>query len=424
MTVKINKNLETLGATMAAAMRSDNPEEQAAAWTEFHEAVTKRLMRDFEEVKQSNDTAILAERGYRQLTSHETKWYQKLIEALKSPNPKQVFAEVIGTDLEGDFMPETIFEDVYRNLQEEHPLLARINFVYVKYATKWILNDHTSQKAVWGKITDEITKEITSGFKVVTANQNKLSAFAFVERGMLDLGPTFLDAYVRAVLSEAMYCGLEYGIVAGTGVDEPVGIIRDIHEGVSYSTTDGYPKKTAVVVTKLDPTTYGAILAPLATTEGGKKRKFASVALLCTQNDYLTKVMPATTQLVDGKYVTGLFPFPTEVIITNELTDGEAAIGLLEEYNALAGAERNGVIEFSDEFKFLDDVRYFKMVQYATGRAFDNTSFLLLDISGLVPTYPTVNAIVSGAVETTTPAAADTSGSGDGEGGERTTPGV
>jgi hypothetical protein len=104
---------------------------------------------------------------------------------------------------------------------------------------------------------------------------------------------------------------------------------------------------------------------------------------------------------VDGKYVTGLFPFPTEVIVTNELTDGEAAIGLLEEYNALAGAERNGVIEFSDEFKFLDDVRYFKMVQYATGRAFDNTSFILLDISKLEPTYPTVNAIVSGTLETT-----------------------
>ena len=48
--------------------------------------------------------------------------------------------------------------------------------------------------------------------------------------------------------------------------------------------------------------------------------------LLCNMTDYLTKIMPASTALTaDGRYVTGLFPFPTEVIVTNELEDGEAA---------------------------------------------------------------------------------------------------
>lgn len=400
MTVRINDNHE-IAATMAAAMRSDDPEVQAAAWAQFHQSLTERLMADFEEVKQSNDSAILVQRGYRQLTTAETQWYQKLADAMRSANPKQAFVDIIGEDIEAEIMPETIIEDVYRNLQEEHPLLQRVNFTYVKYATKWILNDHTATKAVWGKITDEITKQITSGFKVVPVNQSKLSAFAFIEKGMLDLGPTFLDAYVRAVLSEAMYCGLEYGIVAGTGVDEPIGIIRDIHEGVTVSTTDGYPKKTAVAVTKFDPASYGALLAQLAETEDGHKRSFADVALLCNQKDYLTKIMPASTALTeDGRYVTGLFPFPTEVIITNEMADNEVAIGLLDEYDVLVGGEQNGVIEFSDEFKFVEDLRYFKVKQYATGRAFDNTSFILLNIQNLEPTYITVSALVSGTVET------------------------
>ena len=401
MTVRINDNNAEIAATMAAAMRSDDPEVQAAAWAQFHQSLTERLMADFEEVKQSNDSAILVQRGYRQLTTAETQWYQKLADAMRSANPKQAFVDIIGEDIEAEIMPETIIEDVYRNLQEEHPLLQRVNFTYVKYATKWILNDHTATKAVWGKITDEITKQITSGFKVVAVNQSKLSAFAFIEKGMLDLGPTFLDAYVRAVLSEAMYCGLEYGIVAGTGVDEPIGIIRDIHEGVTVSTTDGYPKKTAVAVTKFDPASYGALLAQLAETEDGHKRSFAGVALLCNQKDYLTKIMPASTALTeDGRYVTGLFPFPTEVIITNEMADNEAAIGLLDEYDVLVGGEQNGVIEFSDEFKFVEDLRYFKVKQYATGRAFDNTSFILLNIQNLEPTYITVSALVSGTVET------------------------
>jgi len=401
MTVRINDNNAEIAATMAAAMRSDDPEVQAAAWAQFHQSLTERLMADFEEVKQSNDSAILVQRGYRQLTTAETQWYQKLADAMRSANPKQAFVDIIGEDIEAEVMPETIIEDVYRNLQEEHPLLQRVNFTYVKYATKWILNDHTATKAVWGKITDEITKQITSGFKVVAVNQSKLSAFAFIEKGMLDLGPTFLDAYVRAVLSEAMYCGLEYGIVAGTGVDEPIGVIRDIHEGVTVSTTDGYPKKTAVAVTKFDPASYGALLAQLAETEDGHKRSFAGVALLCNQKDYLTKIMPASTALTeDGRYVTGLFPFPTEVIITNEMADNEAAIGLLDEYDVLVGGEQNGVIEFSDEFKFVEDLRYFKVKQYATGRAFDNTSFILLNIQNLEPTYITVSALVSGTVET------------------------
>lgn len=396
MTVRIENNNPTLAATMAAAMNSNDPEVQAAAWEQFHQQTIERMMADFEEVKQSNDSAILSSRGYRQLTSEEKKWYQKLGDALKSANPSQSFAEIIGTDIEGDLMPETILEDVYRGLQEDHPLLAKVSFTYVKYATKWILNDHSKQKAVWGAITDEIAKAITSGFKVVKVDQNKLSAFAFVEKGMLDLGSVFLDAYIRAVLTESLRCGLEAGIVAGTGVDEPIGIIRDIHEGVNFSTTDGYPKKTAVKVTKFDPASYGELLAPLAKTENGAARSFTVVQLLCNMTDYLTKVMPASTALTaDGRYVTGLFPFPTEVIVTNELEDGEAAVGILPEYDVLVGGELNGVVEFSDEFKFVEDLRYFKIKQYATGRALDNTSFVLLDISDLEPTYVTVAAITA-----------------------------
>ena len=60
------------------------------------------------------------------------------------------------------------------------------------------------------------------------------------------------------------------------------------------------------------------------------------------------------------------------------------------EYFLGAGGGKNGVIEYSDEYKFLEDQRVFKVKQYATGRAFDNTSALYLDISGLEEAYITV----------------------------------
>lgn len=393
--IKFGKEKEA-AAAIVEAMKSGDEKAQQAAWEQFHESVAEKIMQDFEDIKASNDAAILAQRGYRQLTTKETKWYEKLIEAMRSDNPKQAFTAIIGSDEEADLMPETIIEDVYKNLAEDHPLLKAINFQNVGYLTKWVLNDHTAQAAVWGTITEQIVKEITSAFKVVDMEQSKLSAYAIIEHGMLDLGPTFLDAYIRKCLAEALACGLESAIINGTGLNQPTGLIRDIHEGVSFSTSTGYPAKAKVAVTEFTPAKYGALLEQMATTESGHKRKFGKVWLLCNQSDYLTKVMPATTVLNNaGHYVNDLFPFPTEVIVSNEVAAGEAVLCLLNEYFLGVGGKKNGVIEYSDEYKFIEDQRVFKIKQYAAGRATDNTCALYLDISGLNPAYITVQQVTA-----------------------------
>lgn len=376
---------------IVAAMKSGDETAIQTAWENFHNSIAEEVKADFEELQDTHDAAVLAQRGYRQLTSNEKKWYEKVIDALKSPNPKQAFTAIIGSENEEDLMPTTIIEDVYKNLKEEYPLLNAINFQHVGYTTKWILNDHSAQKAVWGTITAEIVKEITSSFKTVDIDQNKLSAYAVVELGMLDLGPVFLDGYIRAVLAEAIMSGLELAIVSGSGVNEPIGLIKDIHEGVSYSSTTGYPDKTAEKVTDFTPATYGALVAKLATTEAGKRRRFGKVALICNMTDYLTKVMPATTVLnASGSYVNNLFPFATDVYVSNAIDDGKAVMFLPEEYFLGMGGNKNGVIEYSDEYKFLEDQRVFKIKQYGAGRAFDNTSALYLDIADLEPAYITV----------------------------------
>lgn len=390
MAIKLSNEKNSM-QNIVAALQSGDESKIQQAWQEFHDSITEKVKADFDEIVASNDAAVLANRGYRQLTSKETKWYQKVITALKSKEPKQAFTAIIGSDNEEDLMPTTIIEDVYKDLQDEYPLLQAINFQYVGYITKWILNDHATQKAVWGNITDEIVKEITSSFKVIDIDQSKLSAFAVIENGMLDLGPTFLDGYIRTCLSEALLAGLEEGIVKGTGVKQPIGLVKDIHEGVSFSTETGYPDKTKEVVKSFSPVEYGKLVAKMAVTEAGKKRKFTEVCMICNQNDYLTKVMPATTVLnANGVYVNDLFPVPTKVYISNSLDDGEAVLFLNKEYFMGMGGSKNGVIEYSDEYKFFEDQRAFKVKQYGTGRAFDNTSALFLDISGLEPAYITV----------------------------------
>ena len=401
---KANSIINNAAASLQEAFKEGNEEMLQKAFEQFGEAIKNTVAEDF--MSANGDKDILLQRGFRVLTSKETDYYQKLIEAGKSDNPKQVYSGLLNSDA----MPTTIIEDVYKNLTEEHPLLSRINFVSVEYMTKWILNDHSAQTAVWGAINSQITEEITSAFQTIQVAQNKLSAFAMIEKDMLDLGPTFLDGYIRTFLKESVAKALEVAIVSGTGKDEPIGLDRDIHHGVS-TTAGAYPQKTAVAITSFSPEEYGAVLATLAVTEsytennvnhGGKLRMFDEVTMICNQVDYLSKVMPATTVMTSGgAYARDLFPFPTEVIRSNAVPTGKAIVFLPEEYFFGLGSSKEGAIEYSDDFKFLEDKRVFKIKLFGNGRPFDNTVAVLLDISDLDPAY--LNVKVAGGTITTTP---------------------
>ncbi|WP_373565648.1 phage major capsid family protein, partial [Schaalia odontolytica] len=66
-----------------------------------------------------------------------------------------------------------------------------------------------------------------------------------VAKAMLDLGPTWLDQYVRTVLSESMAIALEDAVVNGTGKDMPIGMMKDLAGAV----VDGvYPDKKAMAI--------------------------------------------------------------------------------------------------------------------------------------------------------------------------------
>jgi hypothetical protein len=294
-------------------------------------------------------------------------------------------------------MPETIINDVFDHLTENHPILAKVKLTNVNYLTTWLRNKHTRQLAAWGEVESAISEEIKSAFEVVTVTQGKLSAFVLVTIDMLRLGPTFLDGYIRTVLTEAIACGLEDGIVNGTGIGgQPIGLIKNPDGAIDQVT--GYPDKTKDVVTSFEPAEYGALVAKLAKdAKGHVKPSIADLTLACNLTDYLTKVMPATTVLTtDGRYVNNLLPIATDVITSEVIADGEAILFLPSEYDLLVGGVRG--IEYSDEYKFLEDQRVLKSVMYAYGLPTDRTTALYLDISGLEPGY--VNVKVKGTVKT------------------------
>lgn len=371
---------------MVQAVKTGTDEDVKAAVGTFYEAIHEKIKADYEAYQQTSDEQTLLQRGYRQLTSEEKKFYQAIMDSVKASDYKQTLLSSIPDGA----MPTTIIADVYKELKEEHPLLSKISFKYVGYITKWILSDHSSQKASWGKITDKIIKEITSGLKEIDVHQNKLSAFVLIPQDLIKMGPTFLDGYVREILKEALALGMEDAIINGNGVNCPIGMNRDIHEGVEHSDVTGYPEKAAIAVKSFSPKDYGALIANLAKTEKGKNRTFGEVMLVCNMTDYLTKIMPATTVNNNGTYVKDVFPFATDVVRSSVVEEGKAIIGLPQEYYLLAGGSEEGTIETADEYKFIEDERAYKIKQYAEGRAYDNNCFIVIDITELEEMYITV----------------------------------
>jgi len=415
-----NSMITEATAALQAAFNAEDttPEVMQGAFEQFAQAIAATVQADFESA--NGDRNILAQRGFRQLTAEETKYYQALIDAGKSKNPVQTYAGLLSDKV----MPTTIIEDVYKDLLAEHPLLAKINFQSVQYLTRWILNDHSVQTAAWGAVNSQIAKQITSAFRTVEITQCKLSAYAVIEKDMLDLGPAFLDNYIRTFLKEALAVALEDAIVTGNGLNMPIGLDRDIHQGVSVSSSTGYPPKTAVALTSFMPKEYGEILAELCETEvyytadatgvitpastaansdgspksgytkhGGAMRSFDEVTLICNQKDYLSKIMPATTVLnAAGSFTNNIFPFPTDVVRSNRVPKGKAILCLPEEYFFGIGTSKEGTLEYSDDYHFLEDQRVFKIKMHGYGKAWDNTVAILLDISNLVEAYVYVKA--------------------------------
>lgn len=376
-------NREQIREAMQSALKNNDSEGYVNAFNQMMESIRDEIREEYDGrldgIEQETNARVLAARGVRQLTKEEREYYQKISDAMKSRDPKQALAN---TDL---ILPETVINSVFDDLRQNHPLLSRINFMPTKAAVKMLVNTNAHQLAAWGKLCSEIVQELTSGFAEIDASLNKLSAFMPVCKAMLDLGPEWLDRYVREVLYEALASGLEHGIITGTGKDMPIGMDRQVGEGVSV--TDGeYPRKEAVAVTELTPEVIGGLLGQMAVGTNGKQRRVAGVILIVSASDYYSKVMPATTLMApDGTYRNDVLPYPMTVIQSSELSAGEAIIGLADRYFAAAGMGTAGRIEYSDEYHFLEDERVYLIKLYAHGMPLDNNAFQLLDISGLKP---------------------------------------
>ena len=298
---------------------------------------------------------------------------------MKSSNPKQALTLIDET------LPTTVIDAVFEDITEAHPLLSAINFQNTGILTEILISDSGRHLATWDKLSDTIVKELTAGTDVINLAQNKLSAFIPISRPMLEIGPVWIDRYVRTILLEAISNGLEKAIILGTGVDEPVGMMKDPN-GL-FDATDGYPDLVAVPLNEITPEAYGGILAALAVGPNGLYRNVTEVLFVCNPVDYYTKIMPAVTDRISHDV---RWPFPTRVIQSAHVPANKAVIGIGKRYFFGLGTSKGGKIEYSDHYKFIEDDRYYLTKLYGDGRPLDSTSFIVADITAIRPAAPIV----------------------------------
>lgn len=368
------------------AAKSGDEKQYKDAFKTFFDAKDAEIKAQAEAFRNSSDAVIEAQRGNRQLTSAERDFYAKFITAARTG--EKALNALSGVE---KTFPSTIITAVLDDMKQNHPLLSAVDTMNVAGLTEILLNTDAGAAATWGTVTDAIATEIASGFKKIELSQNKLSAFMPISMGMLDLGPVWLDNYIRTCLSEALALGYENAIVTGTGNSQPIGMDRSVADDVTV-TGGVYPQKEAIAVTDFGRASYGNLVAQLAKTQYGKARAVTGLVLVCNPQDYFKLVLPATTLLTpEGQYVNNVLPYPTTIIQSVAVESGKAILGIGKNY--FLGVAGGRGIQFSDDYKFLEDQRYYKVTGYGNGRPKDNTSFLRLDISKLAPTYLEVKQV-------------------------------
>lgn len=388
-------NLDTISVArqkfsdnLKAAMEEKNAGAVCEAYAEYGDDLVQRLTEVAAEFEQTKNSAVLAKSGVLSVLPADVKnFYEKFAEAGLSANPKQ---SLDGLELT---IPQFVVDTTITDIENAHPLLAALDIVNTYGSTKWIMAIDKKQLAQWGKLTSAVTKALDGTITEIEFGSQKLTAYIPVPKDLLKLGAIYIDAYVRKILADALALGLEYGAVKGTGKDEPIGMNRDLNGNVLLGV---YSEKEAVEVTSLDPIAYMGLIKRLAEKpklegeEKGRPRAVTQVALICNPSDYLTKIIPATTVLAtDGSYKINIFPFPTQVFPTEVCDDGEAYLGVMEngkiKYRLFLSTGASGNIDFSDQYKFLEDLRVYMIKLLGTGRPVDNNCFVKLDISNLQP---------------------------------------
>lgn len=308
----------------------------------------------------TGDNSILINRGNNVLTSEEREFFNVVIE-------EGGFKDV-------DTLPTTTQERIFEDLVHEHPLLTHLNIRNLGAVTEFIYSDPEGM-AVWGELFGDIQGQLNATFRSDTITQNKLTAFIPLSNDMLDLGPEWVERYVRTMLVEAISVGLERGFVTGTGQNgEPVGLTKEVESNGAVvdkepaGTLTFKPGRTTINELRDVVKLLSRKLNADGTDSDRPRRVAGKIVMVTNPFDSFDIQANATVLNHNGQYVTSLpfNPIMTESVFVEE---GTALFFVKDEYIAAYG----GALQLKkfDQTLAMQDATLYIAKQYATGKPVD-----------------------------------------------------
>ncbi|MDA1815456.1 phage major capsid protein [Bacillus cereus] len=381
MVIKFN-NFEEKKVAFAKATQEGTAEEQSAALNSMIEALATDVRVDIlNQVNESMvDRSIMQSRGSNVLTSEEMKFFNAVVQD--------------GGFKDTEILPKTTQERIFDDLVSGHPFLEHIGLENLGAVTELIYGDPEGA-AVWGPLFGDIQGQLNATFRKEPITQLKLTAFIPLSNDMLNLGPVWVERYVRTMITEAMAVGLERGFVAGTGKNEPIGLLKD----PSGSVTNGvYPDKKVAGTLTFEPgrktinelKNVVKLLAKKLKADGkdaDKPKNIAGKVVMVTNPfDTFDVQANATTLNAAGVYVTSLpfNPTPTESVFVPQ---GKVLFFVKGQYIAAMGGTEP--IKKFDQTLALEDATLYIAKQYATGKPKDKYAAQIYELKIEEVTPPT-----------------------------------
>ena len=390
----INKASTKYFEDLSAALKNGDSEAAGKALQEMQNAICEMIEKEFEQYHGINDVAVLQSRGLRALTSEETAWYQKFIGAVKS-GAKQAITDLTTA------MPVTIIDRVIEDMRQTHPLLNELVIQNAAGATKLVVNgvQMASKLGSWGAVGSAISTQLTGQIKVTDLTTAKYTAYFLIPKDFVkfnfSFAPMWVDQYIRIILSESVAYGLESSIIAGDGNGQFIGMTMD----TTTVLNNAYSPKTAVALADFEES-YANVVAGLAVDGNGDARVIPEVLLVVNPVDYIKKIRRVQNAIVPGVGVVDLISntYPTKVVTSVKVPVNKAVAGIAKNYFCAINGGSSGIIEYSDEYQFLEDNRVYTTRVYGQGTPVDNTSFTYLDITNVEA--PALPVKVKGTVKT------------------------
>lgn len=309
----------------------------------------EQVRAEYEVLKNVTDQNVLASRGIRALTSKELAFYNEVQKTGQLPSE--------------DLLPETIIESVFDDIQKDRPLLRMVRFVPGTGKQK-IITSKRFGKAVWGPLHRDLDGQLDATFDATETDLKSLTAYFLVSNDTLDLGPVWIDRYIRLCLQEAVAEAWEEAIVTGDGSLGPIGLTKDLNGAVvggkypdlKSAGTLTFAHKTIVQeMTDLlsNLSEYEVKFKDPAGDEKTEKRYRVvngKVNLIINPADFYKIVAPTTTQNANGSYVTNLPFISTDKLIQSEFVPAGKVIAVLDGGYEAQTAFNNRIYTYKETF--------------------------------------------------------------------------